>query len=161
MNLRLAGALLFLICQPVQAQATLEYASFNQLETEILKDQNHVVVLNFWATWCKPCVAELPDFEKIHAELGKKGVRVILANLDLHSKVEPAVPQFIQKQQIQSRVVHITDQDANDYINRVDPTWSGSIPATLIYFQGKKVWFFEGQTDYETIKSILIKYIQL
>jgi hypothetical protein len=71
------------------------------------------------------------------------------------------VPQFIKKQKIQSRVVHITDQDANDYINRVDPTWSGSIPATAIYYQGKKVWFFEGQTDYETIKSILIKYIQL
>jgi thiol-disulfide isomerase/thioredoxin len=161
MKLGLAIITLLCISSRVQSQAPLEYASFNQLETEILKDQEHLVVLNFWATWCKSCVAELPEFEKIYTDLGAKGVRVILANLDLHSKVEPVVPAFIQKQQIQSRVVHIADQDANEYINRVDPAWSGALPATIIYYQGKKVWFFEGQTDFETIKSIIIKYIQI
>lgn len=140
-------------------QSTLQYSSFADLQSSLLKDNENVIVLNFWATWCKPCVAELPDFEKIYSELKEKNVQVILANLDLHSKTETAVPEFIQKKNIQSTVVHITDQDPNDWVSKVDAQWTGSIPATVIYNRGKKVWFFEGQTDYETLKSIIIKYI--
>jgi thiol-disulfide isomerase/thioredoxin len=140
-------------------QSTLQYASFSNLQSEILKDQENIIVLNFWATWCKPCVAELPDFEKIYAEYNAKNVQVILANLDFHSKTESVVPEFMKNKNIQSRVVHITDQDPNDWVGKVDETWTGSIPATIIYYKGEKKWFFEGQTDYETLKSIIIKYI--
>jgi hypothetical protein len=56
--------------------------------------------------------------------------------------------------------LHITDKDPNDWINLVDITWSGTIPATAIYYKGEKVWFVEGQTDYENLKSIVTKYIK-
>jgi thiol-disulfide isomerase/thioredoxin len=141
-------------------QATLKYAAFADLQAEIINDKEHITVLNFWATWCKPCVAELPDIEKINTDFKKKGVRVVLANLDFHSKTDSVVPAFIVKRNIQSEVVHITNQDPNDYINLVDKTWSGAIPITAIYYKGEKVWFFEGETNYETIQSIIIKYIQ-
>jgi thiol-disulfide isomerase/thioredoxin len=140
-------------------QSTLQYASFADLQTSILNDQEHIIVLNFWATWCKPCVAELPDFEKIYLEFNTKNVQVILANLDFHSKTEAVVPGFIAKKNIQSQVVHLTDQDPNDWVGKVDNGWTGSIPATIIYYKGEKKWFFEGQTDYEILKSIITKYI--
>jgi thiol-disulfide isomerase/thioredoxin len=142
------------------SQSALQYSQFADLQSNILKDKEHIIVLNFWATWCKPCVAELPDFEKIQVELKANNVQVILANLDFHSKTEAVVPEFITRKNIQSNVVHITDQDPNDWVGKVDDTWSGSIPATVIYYKGEKKWFFEGQTDYETLKSIIYKYIQ-
>ena len=144
----------------VQSQSTLQYSDFASLHSNILKDTEHITVLNFWATWCKPCVAELPEFEKIHADFKASHVQVILANLDFHSKTDSVVPPFIVKKNLQSEVVHLTDQDANDWIDRIDASWSGAIPATVIYYKGQKVWFFEGQTDYDTLKSIIIKYIQ-
>jgi thiol-disulfide isomerase/thioredoxin len=141
------------------AQSTLQYASFKTVHEGIKNNKDQLVILNFWATWCKPCVAELPDFEQINAEFKDKGVQVILANLDFHSKTDSIIPPFIVKRNLQSTVLHITDKDPNDWINLVDVTWSGTIPATAIYFKGEKVWFVEGQTDYETLKSIVTKYI--
>lgn len=157
---KLSLLILFILSVQIQAQSTLQYSSFSDLQTSLLKDQEHIIVLNFWATWCKPCVAELPDFEKLNIDFKEKGVKVVLANLDFHSKTAEVVPAFMLDRKIQSNVVHITDQDPNDYINKADVTWSGAIPATVIYYKGEKVWFFEGQTDYETLKSIISKYIQ-
>ncbi len=156
---RLGLFILFILSIHVQAQSTLTYSSFTDLQTTLLNDKENVIVLNFWATWCKPCVAELPDFEKINADFKDKGVKVVLANLDFHSQTPTVVPEFILKRNIQSSVVHITDQDPNDYINKADVSWSGAIPATVIYFKAEKIWFFEGQIDYETLKSIISKYI--
>lgn len=144
----------------LQAQNQLQYSSFDQLMNEVKSEKAHLVVLNFWATWCKPCVAELPDFELINKEFKEKKVEVILANLDFHSKTAEIVPAFIINKDVQSKVVHITDQDANDWIAKVDEKWTGSIPATIIFYKGEKKWFFEGQTDHETLKSIINKYIQ-
>lgn len=154
--------LIFLIFMNVEleAQTKLQYSSFNSLYGEIIEDKAHITVLNFWATWCKPCVAELPDFEKLNLDFHVKGVRVVLGNLDFHSKTDSLIPPFIIKKGLKSEVIHITDQDPNDWINQVDNSWSGTIPATAIYFKGKKVWFVEGQTDYEILKSIIIKYIE-
>ncbi len=140
-------------------QSTLSYSSFADLKTTIVNDKEHITVLNFWATWCRPCVAELPDFEKIHAEFNQKGVQVILANLDFNSQADTLVPKFIKKNNTQSKVVHITDQDPNDWINSFWYDWTGTIPVTAIYYKGEKVWFVDGPTDYETLKSILTKYI--
>jgi thiol-disulfide isomerase/thioredoxin len=152
-------ALLFSISIVGFTQTTLQYSSFTDLQNNILKDRDHIIVLNFWATWCKPCVAELPDFEQINAEYNSKNVQVILANLDFHSKTEAIVPDFIIQKNLQSKIVHITDQDPNDWVGKVDDGWTGSIPVTVIYYKGEKKWFFEGQTDHETLKSIITKYI--
>jgi thiol-disulfide isomerase/thioredoxin len=152
--------ILLIVSIQAHAQSSLTYSSFVDLQTSLLNDKEHVIVLNFWATWCKPCVAELPDFEKLNTDFKDKGVKVVLANLDFHSQTPTTVPDFMQKRNISSSVVHITDQDPNDYINKADVSWSGAIPATVIYYKGEKIWFFEGQTDYETLKSIISKYIQ-
>jgi hypothetical protein len=105
-------------------------------------------------------VAELPEFEKLYADFKSQKVNMILANLDFHSKTDSVVPEFIKKHHLQSEVVHITDQDPNEWIDKVDITWTGSIPVTAIYYKGEKVWFYEGPANYETLKSIIIKYIQ-
>lgn len=142
------------------SQNTLQYSSFIHLNDVILKNKQDITVLNFWATWCKPCVAELPDFEKINTDFEKKNVKVILANLDFHSQADTLVSKFIKKNNLKSQVIHITDIDPNDWINKIDSSWTGSIPVTAIYYKGEKVWFIEGPTDYEQLNLLITKYLK-
>src|SRR5688572_10632780 len=100
------------------AQNQLKYSTYADLAAKIREDKAGITVLNFWATWCRPCVAELPDFEKLNADFKSKNVKVILANLDFHSKADSLVPAFMLNRNIQSEVVHITGQDANDWIDQ-------------------------------------------
>jgi len=140
-------------------QPQVKYSSYAELEKQIIADTNRITVLNFWATWCKPCVEELPDFEQIHAEYPGT-VRVILANLDFHSKVESLVIPFIEKRNLKPEVIHITDSDPNEWIDLVTTEWSGAIPATIIFYKGKKVWFTGEKTDHTTLQTTITKYLQ-
>jgi thiol-disulfide isomerase/thioredoxin len=119
----------------------------------ILKKQNDTVyVVNFWATWCKPCVEELPEFEKINKDYKGKPVKVILVSLDFPRKHEELLLPFIAENNIQSQVIHLTEVNANKWINKVSQEWSGAIPATVIY-RGESHFFVEGKMNYEKIKS--------
>lgn len=147
-------AVIFLsICFHVQGQ-TIELISFDSLNTRIQRSDK-LTVVNFWASWCKPCLAEMPVFERLHQEFGDKEVEVILANLDFNSKVTSLVSPLVKERRLQSRVVHITDTDPNTWINKVDSSWSGAIPATVVFDKEKKIFFKEGEITYEEIKKVI------
>lgn len=121
----------------------------------LLHQQNDTVyVINFWATWCVPCVKELPDFEKLHAKYNGKKFRMLLVSLDFKSALQSRLLPFIEKNQLKAEVVLLHAPDANAWIDLVDPSWSGAIPATLIY-QGDKRIFREGGYTYEELESIV------
>ena len=115
-------------------------------------------VINFWATWCKPCVAELPFFELINGKYKDGGVEVILVSLDLPKHVETKLIPFIRKQRIESRVLLLDDPDANNWIPKVNKTWSGSIPATIIY-KGNNSSFYERSFTYDELEKELKKVL--
>lgn len=97
---------------------------------KILESQNdEIQIINFWATWCGPCVKELPLFEN----LGKinPNIRVTLISLDFAEEFEK-VNAFIKRKKMTSTVLLLDEVDYNKWIDRVDRTWSGAIPATLI-----------------------------
>lgn len=133
----------------------MESLSFDKMLPTMLQGDDTLYVLNFWATWCKPCIDELPAFEKINTEYSASSVKVILINLDFNSHVEKAVLPFIQKKNLQSKVIHLTDTDADTWINKVDSSWSGAIPATVIYRNKEKLFFKEGQMSYEEISNTI------
>ncbi|MBQ4820433.1 TlpA family protein disulfide reductase [Aquimarina sp. MMG016] len=115
-------------------------------------------IINFWATWCKPCVAELPYFELINSRYPKDEVEVILVSLDLPKHVESKLIPFIQRQNIQSRVLLLDDPDANSWIPKVNSEWSGSIPATIIY-KGGTSNFYERSFTYNELEKELKKIL--
>ena len=117
-------------------------------------------ILNFWATWCRPCIEELPFFENCRQEFKDEPVRIILVNLDFNNQVETQVIPFIKKKNIASSVWHITDTDADSWINKVDKSWSGAIPATVMYKNGIKLFFKEGQMSQEELKSTLLLHLK-
>ena len=101
--------------------------------TELIKIINEksprTKVINFWATWCKPCIEELPYFENM-TQSGR--AEVILISLDFMEDLDSKVAHFINAHAISSRVCLLDNLDYNSWIGRVDRTWTGSIPATLL-----------------------------
>jgi thiol-disulfide isomerase/thioredoxin len=111
-------------------------------------------VINFWATWCKPCIKELPYFERIHREYGDQDVRVILVSLDMRRQVESSLIPFIKSNDITSDVLLLDDPDANKWIGQIDENWSGSIPATLFINKNNRL-FLEQEFEYEELKKTI------
>ena len=118
------------------------------------QDNDTLYIINFWATWCKPCIKELPYFERINEEYQGKGVKVILVSLDFRPKVEEQLISFMVKNNLRSEVLVLHDPDANAWIDQVDPGWSGAIPATLFIRKNEKS-FYEQPLSYEKLKSIV------
>ncbi len=94
-----------------------------------------IQVINFWATWCAPCVKELPLFEKL-TEQGLPGVEVSLVSMDLDLDPDPEkVYKFISRKNLQSKVLLLDEQNPNSWINKIEKQWSGSLPATIVINQ--------------------------
>ncbi len=123
---------------------------FEGYETYLKKVNTPVVVVNFWATWCKPCIKELPYFEKLGREY-RDNVSVVLVSLDFPDQIE-RLEQFITKHKLQSEVVLLDDGNANEWIPKVDQDWSGAIPATIIINEDKRS-FFEQSFTYEELEK--------
>ena len=123
------------------------FDTFKQFQKEILNVENdtQTVVINFWATWCKPCVEELPYFESLNQKYKNKGVKLILVSLD-SKKDHAKLVDFVEKRGLKTEIIHLADNKYNSWIDKVSKDWSGSIPATLVR-KGNESNFYEQQFD--------------
>ncbi len=133
---------------------------YEELETTVLKQNNDTLyVVNFWATWCRPCVKELPYFEKLNNDYQKEKLKVILVSMDFPSKIQTNLIPFIERKQLKSQVFLLDEPDGNSWISKVNKDWSGAIPATVFVKNGSMV-FKEGvfeEGELETKVDQLIK----
>jgi len=96
-----------------------------------IHEPGQVKVINFWATWCAPCVKELPYFEKLNHD--DKNVKVILVSMDYDLDPDPSkVKRFIDRKKILSTVVILAEENPNDWIEKIDKNWTGALPSTLV-----------------------------
>jgi thiol-disulfide isomerase/thioredoxin len=109
-------------------------------------------VVNFWATWCVPCIEELPNFEKINAKYKENKIKVLLVSLDMPKMIESKLLPFITKRQLKSEVILMRDPDQNTWLPKVDSTWSGALPATLIYNKDMRK-FYEKSFTYDELEK--------
>lgn len=144
----------------LQAQE-LPFIKADQIDRWKEADTDTVWVLNFWATWCGPCVAELPSFEKLNKEYADQKVQVILVSNDFKKQVETKVKPFVAKKKLKSKVVFMDESNPNTWIDRVSPEWSGAIPATLIISKKKNQYLlFEKQLSYEELETAVKKVLE-
>lgn len=127
------------------------YSTFEELQPLFDQANDTTYVVNFWATWCKPCVKELPYFEEAVQAYKGQPVKIILVSLDFPKQVDSRLMPFIREHELQAEVVVLTDPDANSWIPKVADEWSGAIPATLVQYNGRTV-FREG--DFESLKEL-------
>lgn len=106
--------------------------NLEQLLTAMQKESDKILVFNFWATWCGPCVKELPFFEKMNSEQPDRvEVTLVSMDLDLDPNAEK-VYRFVDRKKLKSTVLLLDEPNPDSWINRVDKEWTGALPATII-----------------------------
>lgn len=133
------------------AQDLISFKSYDELNAYLKENNSKPLVVNFWATWCAPCVKELPYFEKLNQE--NQNVKVILVSLDFEKQVESKLKPFLKKKKYTSTSIYLADKDYNTWLPKVDKNWSGSIPATLIIKDGKMTFIEQDFSNYEELNT--------
>lgn len=129
------------------------------LDYFLKKKDGKVHVVNFWATWCAPCVKEIPYFEKVNAEYSKEEVEVTLISLDFEHQLEQKLIPFVRKN-LKSDVVVLLPGDENSFVEKVSKNWqTGAIPVTLIYNDNLS-YFIEGAVTYDQLVEKIEQFKQ-
>lgn len=123
----------FLVAGSAMAQsAKVPLVKLPHLQRYLTSVSDTTYIINFWATWCKPCIEELPHFEAVQKKYAQKPVQVILVSMDFAKDLAKKVVPFVNRNNLQSTVFLLNEPDQNAWIPVIDPAWSGAIPATLI-----------------------------
>ena len=123
--------------------------NFESLEPLLYTKSNKIHIVNFWAMWCVPCIKELPILQEY--EKNNPNVEIILVSLDFPEDIDTKLKPFLKKKGITSKVVLLDDPDANSWINKVDPNWSGAIPFTIIFNNTERSFH---ERAFENIKDL-------
>ena|SRR5687767_2391061 len=130
----------------------VQLVKLDDIDRRVSAGKDTVYVINFWATWCVPCLDELPYFEKLSSQYKRKNLKVLLVSMDFRSKLESTVVPFVRKNALKNEVFLFDETNQQDYIERVDPAWSGALPATIIIYKSKRR-FFEKEFTYGELES--------
>lgn len=131
--------------QPALRKPGIQTVKFDAVQRLMNSENDTLYVVNFWATWCKPCVEELPYFERLTQKYAGKPVKVVLISLDFPNQLNTKLIPFVEKHSMQSEVWLLDEPDANAWIDKVDPSWDGAIPVTLLINKRKGVSQFIGK----------------
>ncbi|WP_442267143.1 TlpA disulfide reductase family protein [Tenacibaculum sp. ZS6-P6] len=140
------------------ANEVVKVLNYDQLKPMLEKKDDKIHVINFWATWCKPCVEELPAFERLNEEYKDKNVELLLVSLDFPNQIESELLPFIKEHQLKPEVVVLDDPDQDKWINGISTEWSGAIPATIIYKNNKRA-FYEQSFSYNLLQQELQQFL--
>ncbi|MCC5936071.1 MAG: TlpA family protein disulfide reductase [Lunatimonas sp.] len=139
---------------PAHLMDSVRIISFEEFEKMANQSSDKLVIYNFWATWCAPCVKEMPAFEKVNAE--NADIDLVFISLDDGRRPE-RVDSFIERRGIKAPVFLLNDVDFNSWIDKVNKDWSGAIPATLFVQSDGKRFFHEGELDEDALINLITK----
>ena len=113
-----------------------------------------IYVVNFWATWCMPCVKELPAFSLIQNLYKTQPVKVILVSFDFKEQYPSKLSAWVTKKKLQPEVVWFNETSPTEYIPKVAPEWEGGLPATLLINNKKGIRLLKpDEITAETLKT--------
>jgi thiol-disulfide isomerase/thioredoxin len=142
---------------------TVEAVTFAELEELLENTEDMLLVCNFWATWCKPCIEEMPYFDKLEDEFEGKNVKVLFVSLDNPKARETQVTTFVRKKQVRSETVLLDEKvlTQDEWIQKLMPSWEGDIPATIFVKTSNDIReFYAGSfEDYNQLKAQIIPYL--
>ena len=145
--------------EKMSQSSDLEIYDYEGLKKFLSTTSDKTYVVNFWATWCAPCVKELPYFEQMNSSYTDKNVEVILVSLDFPNKYESNLVPFIKNKNLKSKVVALNDPDSNSWIPQISEEWTGAIPATLIYNKDKRQ-FYEKSFTYDELETEVKQFLK-
>ena len=117
------------------ASSPKTFADFGDIAPLFAQDNDTTYLINFWATWCKPCLEELPLLQQVQRENGDRPLRVVLVSLDTEEGAIRRIPAYLEQRGIDLPTVVLTDE-GNAWKRALDDKWDGSLPTSLIYKGG-------------------------
>jgi thiol-disulfide isomerase/thioredoxin len=134
--------------------------NYKTLSSYFDKQDDTTYVFNFWATWCRPCVKELPYFDALSRKYENQKIKVMLVSLDFVRELNSRLEPFVKENKIISPVFLLDEPDYNSWIVKVDKSWSGAIPATLIINNKNGIRnFYETEFTEEELNKLITKII--
>nr|WP_319398222.1 TlpA family protein disulfide reductase [uncultured Carboxylicivirga sp.] len=143
---------LFIVKQSFSQQ--IESINSEQLLASINNNSDTLYIVNFWATWCAPCVEELPIFNSEYFPKENQPLKIILVSLDFKTQIESKLKPFISNKSIQEKVVWLNESNPNNWVNKIDSNWSGAIPATKLYYKKDQI-FHEGELTQSKLNNLI------
>ena len=128
----------FISCRDQAKSQVIDKWKIEDLEQYIARSDTPIVV-NFWATYCAPCLKEIPHFEETVKKYKKKGVKLLLVSLDFKESYPEKITSFVGKRKFASPIVWLDETNADYFCPKVDSKWSGVMPATLFINNKKSV----------------------
>jgi thiol-disulfide isomerase/thioredoxin len=146
MNIAKTLAISFLLADffPMPAQQISAVYKIGELEKRIANIDT-LYIVNFWATWCKPCIKELSSFDSLERSFKKEKIKILLVSLDFKEQKEK-VNNFLVKNKTLCECALLDEVNGDIFINRISEKWSGTIPATLIKKGNKKIFLEKSVT---------------
>lgn len=142
-------------------QTNVSSIKYEELEKRIQQEKDKLLVVNFWATTCAPCVKELPYFMEInkkHSDNPK--FKMLLVSLDRLVDKERVI-KFIKNNKLNAEVILLDDiKRMNTWIPRFEKNWDGNIPVTIFYKNGEKVHFNDGEMSKEELENTIVKNLK-
>lgn len=143
-----------------QNQTDVSSVKYEELEKRIQSERDKLLVVNFWATTCAPCVKELPYFMEVNNKYkNDPKFKMLLVSLDRAVDKE-RVLKFIKNKNLGAEVILLDDiKRMNTWIPRFEKDWDGNIPVTIFYKNGEKVHFNDGEMSKEDLENTIAKHL--
>ena len=138
------------------ALPTVDEAGFQKL---VESHKGKIVAYDFWATYCEPCRAELPQLVKLEAKLRSRGFELVTISAD-EPEQDANAAKVIRKTGFAGQAYRKQARDDDHFINAIDPKWSGAMPALFLYDrEGRKVRSFIGESDMSAVEKAIEKLL--
>lgn len=152
--------LVFIIIAASKAQDLKALEKTDDIKSIMTDAKGKVILLNFWASWCAPCVKEFPELVKLYRDYKDKNFSIVFISLDDLSDIDPKVKPFLQKQGVDFTTYYNKFSKPEELIDYIDKNWQGGIPSTYIYDkEGIMKTGILGGRKYSDFESEIKKYL--
>ncbi len=135
-------------------------ADKNVLDSIRTANRENVILINFWATWCRPCTEEFPDLMKLYKNYSDKNFKIVFVSLDFGDNLGDKTKSFLKKQKVDFITYYNNFSKDEDLINYISKDWEGSIPGTFIYSNNILQKTLIGKHNYKDFKDVILKYLK-
>ena len=134
---------------------------FDDLAKMMSQENDTTYIFNFFATWCEPCVEEFPSFQRFSNAYANKKMRLVFVSLDFKKDYKTRLLPFLKKNHVKNETVLLDEPDYNSWIDKVDSTWDGNLPATLVVNNEKHIRkIFAREFTYTSLQAAMKPFLQ-
>lgn len=142
-----------------QEKAYTLYNTYDEFQSYVNTHSKSTVVINFWATYCGPCVKEIPYFEALQKKYADQNVKVILVDLDFRHQLKDRLIPFLEKHHLSTQVVVLADQDADTWIPKVSSSWDGGLPFTTLLKKDTQTNHPQEFQSFEDLERFVLPFV--